>query len=68
MSTLNVRIEPLVGPGTQRLDDQTVAATAPSGRDIPGLRFMFARPSSAQDGPTALENYEPPEWLKQASA
>ena len=51
-------------PGTRREDARTVAATAPSGRDIPGLRFLFARPVSAHAGLTAEEQYEPPEWLK----
>jgi D-amino peptidase len=51
-------------PGTRREDDRTVAATAPSERDIPGLRFLFARPESAYAGPTAEEQYQPPEWLE----
>lgn len=51
-------------PGTRREDVRTVAATAPSGRDIPGLRFLFARPLSADAGPTPEEQYEAPEWLK----
>ncbi len=49
-------------PGTRRLDEHTVAATAPSGRDIPRLRFLFARPGSAHDRPTALEAYEAPSF------
>jgi D-aminopeptidase len=51
-------------PGTQRLDEHTLLATAPSGRDLPGLRFLFARPTRAEAGPTALETYDPPGWLK----
>lgn len=54
-------------PGTRREDACTVAATAPSGRDIPGLRFLFARPASAYAGPTSEEQYDPPEWLKSVS-
>jgi D-amino peptidase len=51
-------------PGTQRQDERTLMATAPSGRDLPGLRFLFARPSSVEEGPTPLETYDPPRWLK----
>lgn len=54
-------------PGVHREDDYTVSATAPSARDLPGLRFLFARPKDVQDSPTELEDYEPPDWLKQAS-
>ena len=42
-------------PGTRRLDEHTVAATAPDGRHLTGLGFMFARPRSAEDGPTGPE-------------
>lgn len=54
-------------PGVHQEDAYTVSAIAPSGRDLPGLRFLFARPKSAMDGPTERETYEPPDWLKQAS-
>jgi D-aminopeptidase len=51
-------------PGVRREDAHTLSATAPSGRDMAGLRFLFARPADALDGPTVLEDYEPPEWLR----
>lgn len=54
-------------PGTRRLDEKTVAATAPNGKEIPGLRFMFARPSSAEDELTSIEDYQPPSWLEAGS-
>ena len=54
-------------PGTLQEDDHTVAATAPSGWEISGLRFLFARPLSALSGPMREEQYDPPEWLKSAS-
>jgi D-aminopeptidase len=53
-------------PGSRRLDEHTIAATAPSGRDLSALRFLFARPAGPAEAPTALENYEPPDWLKQS--
>ena len=46
-------------PGARRLDDKTVAATAPDGRRLTGLGFLFARPSSAADGPTGPERNPP---------
>jgi D-amino peptidase len=50
-------------PGVRREDDYAVSATAPSARDLLALRFLFARPADALEGPTAVEDYEPPEWL-----
>jgi D-amino peptidase len=46
-------------PGARRLDGQTVSATAPDGRHLTGLGFLFARPSSAADGPTGPERNPP---------
>ena len=46
-------------PGAVRLDAKTVAATAPDGRRLTGLGFLFARPSSAADGPTGPERNPP---------
>jgi len=43
------------GPGARRIDAHTVAASVPSGRAIPALRFLFARPRHAEDAPTADE-------------
>lgn len=51
-------------PGVRREDTCTVSATAPNARDIPALRFLFARPADALDGPTALEVNDSPDWLK----
>ncbi len=42
-------------PGARRIDAHTVAASVPSGRAIPALRFLFARPRHAEDAPTADE-------------
>jgi D-amino peptidase len=42
-------------PGARRLDNQTVSATAPDGRHLTALGFLFARPASAADGPTGPE-------------
>jgi len=54
-------------PGVRREDDHTVSATAPSAQDMLALRFLFARPADALEGPTAREDYEPPEWLSHSS-
>lgn len=54
-------------PGVRREDNRTVSATAPSGRDLPGLRFLFARPANAYAGPTEEEQYEVQEWMKSTS-
>lgn len=54
-------------PGVRREDAHTLSATAPSGREMAALRFLFARPADALDGPTDLEDYTPPEWLKQGA-
>jgi hypothetical protein len=54
-------------PGTRREDEHTVSATAPSARDMLGLRFLFARPADALEGPTAREDYAPPDWLRHSS-
>lgn len=53
--------------GTRTEDEHTVAATAPSAREISGLRFLFARPLSALSGPRPDEQYDPPEWLQSTS-
>lgn len=52
---------------TVREDAHTISASAPSGREIAALRFLFARPADALDGLTELEDYGPPEWLKQGA-
>lgn len=55
-------------PGVRREDTHIVSAAAPSARELVELRFLFARPASASDGPTAKEDYEPPEWMTEAGS
>jgi len=68
-SNMCIRKEPTgrpVGRGATR-ECPYLTVIAPSARDMAAARFLFARPADALDGPTSLEDYEPPEWLKQAS-
>ena len=42
-------------PGARLLDSHTVAATLPDGKALSSTRFLFARPRTAEDPPTAEE-------------
>jgi D-amino peptidase len=46
-------------PGARRIDECTVAAAVRTGRAIPELRFLFARPRDAEEGPTVDEAHQP---------